>query len=80
MDSSDPNSSGRRSTNKRLCLDAPALPERSKKSLLRPNVASAGSQHRRGVLEGDRIPSSFDDFSSGVFTTRIRRFSVFQLV
>ncbi|KAI9868445.1 MAG: hypothetical protein M1813_005889 [Trichoglossum hirsutum] len=65
VDSSDPNSSERHSTNKRLCLDAHALSEKSKNSLLRSSVTSAGSQRKRGALEGDRIPSSLDDFLSG---------------
>jgi hypothetical protein len=74
VDSSDPNSSERHSTNKRLCLDAHALSEKSKNSLLRSSVTSAGSQRKRSALEGDRIPSSLDDFLSGVFSTRTFRF------
>ncbi|KAH0558804.1 hypothetical protein GP486_004558 [Trichoglossum hirsutum] len=66
VDSSDPNSTERHSTNKRLRLDTHALSEKSTNNLLlRSSVTSAASQEKRSALEGDRIPITLDDFPSG---------------
>ncbi|KAH0543988.1 hypothetical protein FGG08_001755 [Glutinoglossum americanum] len=65
VDSSDPNSSGCRSANKRLRLDATVLSEKSKNSLLRSSAAPTEPQHKRDALEGDGVSSSFSDFLSG---------------